>query len=757
MSRIIVSLFTYTLIIVQIAVAEKKDLTGFAHFVILMGMKKITKIIIVFCILFSFLIPVFAQSGGSLPRVDRTAVLKPDLNQTIMGDYWVLVFGSNPFLRFRPAGQYSPNLAAYNWKEQYWLANSDPSFDKSQVDLTQLFESILLTPEELDREYPGNELVQALEEEPRASVPEEPVSPASPVIQEGKAVSTNQRANTNEPPPANPYRVDPNARLIPGLNGTNLGGYVVFSFGTSPVLRFRAPGQYTNLANYNWKLQCWIGAIRPEFDKSKVDLTQLYSAITLGKEELDRPYSQQIAAYTENQTAPATPSIPTPPETPAQPSGPLIGPGQPAPDPTLQASQANQNSTPGQPAAVEKSEEVEEDYKIDYNAEVRSDLDGTLISGYLIEWVPSFGLVRFLNPQNKQQLGEYNYVSQHWRAGRIDPAFNRNKPNIDLIKLFESITLSPEELNREYPAHIGILDLDKTTGQTASSVADLNDFIAYCRRTGADASYIRHIQTAAGVRGMRGALYNYPTGLLLDINRYGMQPAILCDPGYRTMSAYQRRSAPKYAVGGMQYYFELHHEDFILPTEQGLRIVKDNRVVPVHLIELVPQNGTGTQGILRGRALADTVKKDLDNALGKETAVELITETINYPELLNHGRFSIQYHFDKILEERINSHHGDDALKIYYMTDSDRYTEVDGDGGISLSRGVITTDWNSNKGRILACLGLSIGLRIHSENRTIGTFDLGDPQVSTGCIMNNCGHGRTEVFCPLCKYALGIE
>ncbi len=400
--------------------------------------------VLLLTLLVSFILPANDNPGESgLPRVDRTAVLKAGLNQTVFGEYQIAVYQNYNFVRFRYVDDYSRNLATYNWKEQYWVGNMAPEFDKSRIDLTLLYDSVLLTPEELDRPYPGRNLVQVESSAAPQQEPSAPSSPSSPPDRPRQVSGPAQPAAPAQPSrqtsPAVAVRVDRTAVLKEGLHQTVFGDYWVLVFGDNPVVRFRLSGNCSgNLAGYNWKEQYWLHYADPSFDKSQIDLIQLYDSILLTAEELDREY-------------PGTNLVQVPASLSRQVSS---GPATPPPGGSSQTSAPSRPATPPSRSAAPR---------VDRNAVLREDLNRTVFGDYRVLVFNNYNFLRFRAVDGSSgNLATYNWKEQYW-LGNMDPTFDKSQ--VDLSRLYSSIGLTPDELDRPYPGR----DLVQVSGTARSA------------------------------------------------------------------------------------------------------------------------------------------------------------------------------------------------------------------------------------------------------------------------------------------------
>jgi hypothetical protein len=207
------------------------------------------------------------------------------------------------------------------------------------------------------------------------------------------------------------------------------------------------------------------------------------------------------------------------------------------------------------------------------------------------------------------------------------------------------------------------------------------------------------------------------------------------------------------SAGGMQLYFEYRKREVFRMVDEAQNIFRDNKVVPVTIIELEPQEGNTSPEILRGKALVKKVQSDLESVFHKKFKVKLVTMKISYTELGNYGNIAPLTYFDQFMTKHVNSKAGRNTLIIYYMTDSKRLYAIDDEGTHPLQLGPYGTDWEKDKYRIMHEMGHSLGLR-HHFNDTDGSADI-KSHISPSCIMNY--KYSSKECCPLCRYGLGLD
>ncbi|MBI9102208.1 MAG: hypothetical protein JEY99_07330 [Spirochaetales bacterium] len=370
---------------------------------------KISLIIVLFLIAVSFNL---SAQNSSVARVDRNAVLKENLQNTFIGDYKVVVFPNYPILRFR-SSENTIILAQYNWKEQYWVGTPAAGFDKNSIPLLDLYSSVILTPEELNRDYPGRNVVQATG---KNQVQPRPTGPG----QSQTIIEESPKPYPAEPHPASGsyYRVDNHAVLSEDAHHRVFGNVWVLTFENSSTICFRPVNTCTpTLASYNWEKQYWISKT-DSFDISLIDLPSLYDSCLLSEEEMNRGYPGEnlVQATASN-----------------------------APNPNNHNNQQTTPASPSQPSRPSSSEELP---RVDSTAVLSDDAHHMVFGDY---WVLTFANSEIIcfRPVNTctPTLASYNWKKQYW----ISMVDDFDKSIVDLTALYQSILLTPEELDRGYP------------------------------------------------------------------------------------------------------------------------------------------------------------------------------------------------------------------------------------------------------------------------------------------------------------------
>lgn len=526
------------------------------------------------------------------------------------------------------------------------------------------------------------------------------------------------------------YITDPDAEADWFVRNTVLWGYYVSFNVDMTSATFRDPDNHRiNYATYDLVKQGWVFK-GDKFEPAGIDLTKLYSKISLTHDQLDRLVSDfEERQSVDPKTVPGYKGVPQAVATRAADLKRLFG------------------------------------YIADIDAVNRQDLtgDGIVLWGYKItqpnKWYPNI-YFRKVGKEGGLPDASFNWCYQHWQHKMDD--FDSSK--IDLAMLFEKVTLTHSEMDRYLPNQVIALDLNSPTPFVQYLADDLTAFINACRSKGVSDQYIDFYTQAAKVSGKRGSVVRVPYGSILNMNEVGIQagafheeakpqgPLIIDGKPVAPAGALPEKRESIFA-GGLQYYFEMRKLDQykIRPGAQG--IVSNSSTVALRVVELDHINGSATPGILRGAELARAVEQDIEYALGKDVSVSSERMTIDYDAFADAGNNSLLFHYDKYLKDHVNSKYGNDAVYIYYFTDKDRLLAIDQDGAHPVSWGAYATDWNNRRYVNLHELGHSFGLRHHFSGR-METWDDPEHHISVPCIMNYTLRGDT--YCPLCRYGLMV-
>ena len=525
--------------------------------------------------------------------------------------------------------------------------------------------------------------------------------------------------------PARVRKHDPNAVVDRSASGQRMGEYFV-GFNMYATMAYFRPSDNPriNKATYDLVKQEWV-VRNKDFNDADIDLTKLYSTVSLTHEELNNTSEPE--------------------------------------DPTEYTDRRN----PGHvqygvvPSAwLRRVSDLEQQFgfKIDTNAIYRTDLEGKVMWGYKIAQTRGHaGVYFYINDgrptRNAIPEAYYNTREQYWELKK--DSFDSSK--IDLTKIYQSINMTHSQLDRLFPQEVVRLDQSRAAAYNSTLTRDLNDFIAYLRRGGATETQIEFFQDAAKVAGKRGNVLPFEYGKLYDVNDVGMQMGVFTpiEAQSLTDADYIREHFEQAAVGGMQYYFEAHKDDWVLG--RNIDAIKNSTSIPIRLIEVVPTDREVTSGMLSGEALRARVESELEHAFGMDVTVSLSTERVDYSVLEEAGGEGVGKMGRTIakLHELYNGRYSDEVIFIDYFMNKPWLKSMDEDMSHPVGTGTYGTDWERVHNTILHELGHALGLRHHFTKERAEIYSDIDEHISPACIMNY--RYKSDTFCPLCRYALGIE
>ncbi|MBP9022856.1 MAG: hypothetical protein KBH06_06605 [Spirochaetes bacterium] len=395
---------------------------------------------------------------------------------------------------------------------------------------------------------------------------------------------------------------------------------------------------------------------------------------------------------------------------------------------------------------------VESSYNYDPNYEVNKELKDTLWNGYRLQFDLNFTTVLFADPNNPMLRDAYYNLDKQYYGWKT-PNFDSSK--FDLTYLYKKIDLSKTTLDRMEPkAETVYRDTSlEDKDYDYSKDPDFAAFMAYCDKTKVKPEVKQFYLRAANNSAKRGRLILDQNKTLSDAE-VGIQQSAFKPPIYKNQVVpYDKRNGITYMAGGMQLYFEFRKKQRYVYPDKALNIFKDNKAVPLVIVELEPKEGNTGPVILRGESLVKKAKADLEAAFKKNFRITTKTMTISYSEFADAGKIAPLTHYSNYLAKHVNPSIPKNSLIIYYFTDAKRLLAIDRDGSHPLEFGPYATDWERLFPTIVHEFGHSLQLR-HHFNDTDGSSDI-KTHISPSCIMNY--KYRSNEFCPLCKYGLGVN
>jgi hypothetical protein len=393
-----------------------------------------------------------------------------------------------------------------------------------------------------------------------------------------------------------------------------------------------------------------------------------------------------------------------------------------------------------------------EGFNHDPDAQINRSLSGSVMFGYYIDINPIYPYIYFRDIDKPAlNYATYNGEKQYWMWK--NDKFDSSK--IDLKQFFTKIDLTKTTLDRVEPVSETVYrdTVLEEKPYDYSNDKDFKDFMKWCDKTKVPADVKAFYLKAANNSAKRGNLIP-DEGRGVSDNDMGIQAEAFKSLKYknRQVPEIEARGMKKLA-GGMQLYFEYRKRTMLRYNDESQNIFRENKTVPVTIVELEPEEGNTGQKILRGKALVKRVKADLEKTFHKKFNVKLKTMTISYTEFADCGKVAPLTHYGRFMSKYVHPNAVKNTLYIYYFTDTQKLLAIDNDGTHPLQFGPYGSDWENFSFTIIHEFGHSIGLR-HHFNDTDGSDDI-KTHISPACIMNYRYVSRE--FCPLCRYGLGID
>ena len=275
---------------------------------------------------------------------------------------------------------------------------------------------------------------------------------------------------------------------------------------------------------------------------------------------------------------------------------------------------------------------AESSHNYDPNYEVNKELKDTLWNGYRLQFDLKFKTVLFADPNNPMLRDAYYNLDKQY-FGWKNPNFDSSK--FDLTYLYKKIDLSKTTLDRMEPKtetvyrDTALEDKD----YDYSKDPDFAAFMAYCDKTKVNPEVKQFYLRAANNSAKRGRLILDQNKTLSDAE-VGIQHSSFKPPMYKNQVVpYDKRDGITYKAGGMQLYFEFRKKQRYVYPDKALNIFKDNKSVPLVIVELEPIEGNTGPAILRGESLVKKAKADLEAAFKKSFRITTKTMTIIYLQI----------------------------------------------------------------------------------------------------------------------------
>lgn len=383
---------------------------------------------------------------------------------------------------------------------------------------------------------------------------------------------------------------------------------------------------------------------------------------------------------------------------------------------------------------------------------VNREMSDKIVNGYRIQFNTEYNVVFFADPENPMMRYAFYDLHRQYYEWKLK-SFDSTK--IDLTILYKKINRSKTALDRMMPDEQTVKRDNKleNSDYDYSKDGDFSAFMKYCDKLKVPADVKQFYIRAANNAAKRGKLLLF-NGVLPTDSEAGIQYSAFKPSKYKNIDMpYELRKGNSHTAGGMQMYFEFRKmEKFVFP-DKAMNIFKDNKIVPLTIVEIDPAEGNTGPAILRGTNLGKRVKKDLEAAFHKSFRITLKKATVSYKEMSDSGKTAFLTHIDLYLQKKLQPILPKNNIIIYYFTDSKRLFAIDKDGTHPLEFGPYATDWEKCRHNVIHEMGHSLQMRHHFSD-SAGSSDI-STHISPSCIMNY--KFSSEEFCSLCRYGLGVN
>jgi len=512
------------------------------------------------------------------------------------------------------------------------------------------------------------------------------------------------------------------------LNRTERDGYYIMILPNkekAPYLFFKDPKNHKrNFATYNWGKQFWV-FYNDSFDPKSITLKYYFTKIDNSKTILNRDNPKKPTPKAVKKAKTMRP--------PRRKRGP--------------------RSRSQKYKFKRRTPYVNIDFPFDQTAEIKPNLHYTMLKKYRV-WVSKrLPYIFFRDPKTSANYGTYDWEFQYWIFKHKDCDLTA----AEIESLYQKIDTSKTVLDRKKPASRTVYFYNKLEKYSYkyNNDPDFSAFLKYARASGSSEKVINFFLKAANNPVKRGGELPFVYGRFHPVHKLGMQASHLKKIEYKNITdGVKMRDTDMISAGGMQLYFTLAAGKYIPAVNQAYTIYRENKTVPVMIVELTPQEGyLDNYKMLRGQELVKTVKKDLDYALGKKHNVKITTMKISYQKFYRLSPNSRIWVYMNGVEKQVAAKVPANHIIIYYFTDRKRLEKMDPKCSHPLTFGPYGTDWGKLKLKILHELGHSLQMRHHFNNRK-GSGNI-KAHFSPACIMNY--KYKSDKFCELCRYALGVE
>ncbi len=392
-----------------------------------------------------------------------------------------------------------------------------------------------------------------------------------------------------------------------------------------------------------------------------------------------------------------------------------------------------------------------------YDPDYQVDVNVNEISGYKVIVEESGNpFAMFFDKENENwNIATYNYERQFW-FWKFD---HFESDIIDLEKLYLEIDLTKTNLNRTKPDILSFLGYLTQEDHLYDYSADeeFGLFINYLNEYSVSESQQEYYLFAANNPAKRGAVLPQVFGRFYEESEVGIQFLNLT----ANYSKFPELAREFTSAGGMELFFQLHDfkaiTSFKGATYTFRENINDNKPIPLIIVEIYPLDGIYS-GTLEVQEFSEKVELYHEQKFRSEFDVSVVQLTIDYDRFVGEPGVpyqGTQFKMDALFDEYIHSRYGEDKLYMYYFTDKEEYKKIDDSPSHPRIFGAYLTDWDENKITYFHELGHVLSLRHHFPGREYAYT--AEAHISVPCIMNYDNSLRSEEFCPLCSYSLGIS
>jgi len=301
-------------------------------------------------------------------------------------------------------------------------------------------------------------------------------------------------------------------------------------------------------------------------------------------------------------------------------------------------------------------------------------------------------------------IGSYNYLKKQWEMWKLSKTSWRD---INLSRYFKNMSRQEAKRYSRYnPTDPNSLEIDGLSKYNYSQDQDFRQFMRY----------LKNIKTKQ-----------------------------------KTIDSYLRLASIPDNRRRMQSYFNKHKRK---PTYKHLQIFKNNRVVPLCIINMIPRRPTSALNRNFNKTkFKNEVQQYFSHFFHKPFRVKTIDVKVNYRALgtIPKGVYPLKYQRE-YLAKTVDRYAGRNTLILYHFIDIKRlakFRRIKTSNPMGMGAGV--QNWRFNAGPAIHEFGHALllshhfksanpeDIHEHTSGRCVMNYELGDDQ-----------------FCEICRYALGI-